>query len=76
METIKYKIGKRKKEHNIRVDVLLAKFKDSKEAENYSTYYFPFKTCMDRFLMEEIRGIQPLSEGQYIWLERFFLKSK
>lgn len=76
METIRYTIGKRKKEHNLRVDALLEKFKDSKEAENYSTYYFPFKICMDRFLMKEIIGIQPLSEGQYIWLEQLFLKSK
>jgi len=69
-ETITYRIGKRKKEHRISVDEILEPFSKSKEAENYTKYYYPFNVCMLRFLMDEIEGIQTLSDGQLSLLEK------
>ncbi|GMN12113.1 hypothetical protein MTsPCn9_34500 [Croceitalea sp. MTPC9] len=71
-ETIKYKIGKRKKEYSISIDEILEPFSKSKEGENYTKYYYPFNVCMHRFLMNKIEGIRMLSDGQLTLLEKKF----
>lgn len=71
-EILKYRIGNRKKEHSIPVAEILKRFSKSKEAENYTKYYYPFNVCIYRFLMNEIEGLQKLSEGQYSSLKERF----
>jgi len=60
-EDIKYRIGNRKRKHSISADEILKRFSESKEADNYTKYFYPFDICMHRFLMEEIKGVQKLT---------------
>ena len=72
MEKIKYKIGKSQKDHSISVDELLHRFAASNEAENHIKFYYPFRTCFARFLSDDMKGINSLSERHYIMLEKRF----
>ncbi len=73
---IRYSIGNRKKEHSLSVDEIIKRFSESKEADNYTRYSYPFNVCMYRFLIEEIKGIQKLDVGQFRILEDKFNKMK
>lgn len=51
---------------------MLLKFIDSNEGKNHTAYYYPFRTCFHRFITEEIKGINKLSDGQLAMLEKIF----
>ena len=71
-EHIKYRIGDGEKGYTISVDILIERFSSSNEAKNYTKYYYSFNTCMLRFLLNEIKGIQELGEGQFSLLKSRF----
>lgn len=71
---IKYRIGKRKKQHELAIEQTLNGFMASKEYEDYKVYHYRFSSCIYKYLSKNIEGIKPLMEWQYYKLEEY-LKS-
>lgn len=55
------------------VEDLLKRFSESKEAESYIKYYYPFHNCFHKFWSSQPEILQELSAGQMSLLEQKFI---
>ncbi len=74
IKSIEYRIMGSSDLYTLPIRKTMLAFKESKEGENYEKYGYPFSTCLTRFFMKTLEGIEPLNNWQYEILKNQFDK--